>query len=718
MTAYKFGPFLLQKESSVLTREGTALSITKRRHEILLLLIERQGQTVTKDEIMQIIWPGQIVEESNIAQQIYSLRRLIGDDSRNQHYIETIPGIGYRFKTAVELVEFTPPAAAPADEPPGQVVATRWRPRWPRRWLGPSLLLGSVGIALLLTTDSKWGRRRDWFRMGRNDKLSAPAISPLLTLPGIESHPAFSPNGRYLSFTWDGDRNSHDIYYIDLEQTGARQPRQVSRDPALEHQGVWSPDSRRIAFLRIPRIPEERYHLIVAPLDGGAEREVGRVWGGLDWSPDGKYFAVSDSDPGEASTGIFLLSADGESRRPVTRPGSETSVFETFPRFSPDGRLIAFVRWHSDQQSDIFVTEVGSGVTRQLTFDNRSISDLKWAENGEKILFCSNRQGNRRLWQIDATGGTPEPALGVPYQIETFSVAASPSGDKKFAFTNSIEDTTILVGEIPTARGRFQPCQINSSRIDSDPQFSPDDQLISFTSTRSGNSEIWIAQADCTNQRRLTSLGDISLGSPRWAPDGKSLLFNRHEAGRTSIYAINLDGANLRRITNSEFNDFTPVWSRDGEWIFFTSIRQGKYEIWKVPANGGEAVQVTRGGGRIPYASPDGRYLYYTRQELLRRIDLRSNHDEAVAGLESTIVERFWHPTSNHIYFSPVKAAQKSALFRLGLRSRTIEKLIDIDGVLPIGRPGIAVSGDEKRIAFCYTSYQQSDILIAENSRP
>lgn len=716
MIAYKFGPFLLQQGSPSLTREDTPLSITKRSHEILLMLIERRGQTVTKDEIMQNVWPGQIVEESNIAQQIYTLRRLIGDDSRNQRYIETIPGIGYRFKAEVEMVDFTPPAVRPAEEPPEQVVVPRSRSVKPLLLLALFLILGGAGIAIQRTIQSKGINPRAWFRIGTSGP-SSPNISPLLTLPGIESHPAFSPNGRYLSFTWDGDRNSHDIYYIDLEESGVHQPRQLSRDPALEHQGVWSPDSREIAFLRIPKIPEERYHLIVAPLDGGPEREVGRVWGGLDWSPDGKYFAVSDSEPNDSSTRIFLLSADGQSRRPVTQTGQEVSVFETFPRFSPNGETIALVRWRSDQQGDIFLAEVGSGVTRQLTFDNKSISDLKWADNGRKIIFCSNRQGNRRLWQIDAAGGTPEPALDIPYQIDTFAVTTGPSAEKRLAFTNSIEDTTILVGQIPPPGGRFQACRINSSRIDSDPQFSPDNQQISFTSTRSGTSEIWIAQSDCTNPRRLTSLSDISLGAPRWSPDGKSLIFNRHDVGTTSIYAIDLDGANLRQISNSQYNDFTPVWSTDGQWIYFTSIRQGKYEIWRLPAKGGEAIQITRGGGRIPYPSPDGRYLYFTRHEILRRIDLRNNRDEAIPGLESTIVERYWHPARDHIYFSPVKAVQKAAIFRLSLQSRTIEKLIEIDGILPIWRPGIAVSSDEKRIAFCYTSYQQSDILMAEIPR-
>lgn len=56
-----------------------------------------------------------------------------------------------------------------------------------------------------------------------------------------------------------------------------------------------------------------------------------------------------------------------------------------------------------------------------------------------------------------------------------------------------------------------------------------------------------------------------------------------------------------------------PSWSADGNWIYFTSARTGKYQIWKVPSNGGAAVQVTRSGGFTTFEAPHRRTLYYTR---------------------------------------------------------------------------------------------------------
>ena len=78
----------------------------------------------------------------------------------------------------------------------------------------------------------------------------------------------------------------------------------------------------------------------------------------------------------------------------------------------------------------------------------------------------------------------------------------------------------------------------------------------------------------------------------------------------TSI-SVSADGSSLRRLTSAPSEEGRPSWSRDGRWIYFYCDRTGRTEIWKVPAEGGEAVQVTTGGGHESFESPDGKLLYY-----------------------------------------------------------------------------------------------------------
>jgi Tol biopolymer transport system component len=81
----------------------------------------------------------------------------------------------------------------------------------------------------------------------------------------------------------------------------------------------------------------------------------------------------------------------------------------------------------------------------------------------------------------------------------------------------------------------------------------------------------------------------------------------------SDIYVIRVSGGKPDRLTSDSAQDGSPMWSRDGMWIYFSSNRTGRREVWKVSAEAGKAVQVTRSGGETPCESPDGRSIYYTK---------------------------------------------------------------------------------------------------------
>ena len=77
---------------------------------------------------------------------------------------------------------------------------------------------------------------------------------------------------------------------------------------------------------------------------------------------------------------------------------------------------------------------------------------------------------------------------------------------------------------------------------------------------------------------------------------------------------ISASGGEPFRLTTHPADDIVPSWSGDGEWVYFGSERTGRFEVWKVPAGGGEPVQVTTEGGVIALESPDGRFVYYIEE--------------------------------------------------------------------------------------------------------
>jgi DNA-binding winged helix-turn-helix (wHTH) protein/tetratricopeptide (TPR) repeat protein len=161
---YEFGPFRMDPDKQVLLRDGQLIAVTPKAFETLLVLVRRGREVVSKEELLKEVWPDSFVEEANLSQHIFRLRKALGDTLEGERYIVTLPGRGYRFAVPVrtiteggdvliaqmrsraqvlieeqvpEPVE-TQPAALP---PPAHAI-----PKW-RKWLLGSAIAAAIAIA-------------------------------------------------------------------------------------------------------------------------------------------------------------------------------------------------------------------------------------------------------------------------------------------------------------------------------------------------------------------------------------------------------------------------------------------------------------------------------------------------------------------------------------------------------------------------------------------
>lgn len=157
---------------------------------------------------------------------------------------------------------------------------------------------------------------------------------------------------------------------------------------------------------------------------------------------------------------------------------------------------------------------------------------------------------------------------------------------------------------------------------------SPDGEKIAFTrgTWRDFNSfEIWIMDSDGSNLKQLTH-NDKADGHPDFSPDGKKIVFVSWRDGNEEIYTMNADGSNQKRLTNNQVNDNDPDWSPDGAWIAFKSIRaysnkssdkmlDPDYEIFLMDTTGKNVIRLTndRYSDHDPDWSPDGQKITFLR---------------------------------------------------------------------------------------------------------
>src|ERR1700761_372814 len=101
---YEFGPFRLDPDKQLLLRQNQPIAITPKAFETLLILVRHSREVVSKEELMKTLWPDPFVEEANLSQNIFVLRKTLGDPPDDRRYIVTLPGRGYRFAEQVRTV--------------------------------------------------------------------------------------------------------------------------------------------------------------------------------------------------------------------------------------------------------------------------------------------------------------------------------------------------------------------------------------------------------------------------------------------------------------------------------------------------------------------------------------------------------------------------------------------------------------------------------------
>ena len=734
---YEFGPFRLAADEHRLYRNGEIIMLPPKEFDLLLLLVQNSGQVLNRESLIKALWPNTVVEEANLNVHISALRKALAEKSGEQHYIETLPRLGYRFIAPVTEVSGTGAASSVSEVRAGNGVRAlsagataanndRAANRHSRRLVTIPLCFlaaGLIGIPFYL-------HFKPFKPIGGG---AAPPVNvvPLTTYPGRESQPAFSPTGNQIAFVWSGDKDDNQDIYVRMVDGGNCV--RLTDNPGDDVNPVWSPDGRNIAFYRSS---PDGDGIFIVPALGGAERKLTAVWANrfgfgshnwIHWSPDGKWLAVSDKTSAEEPFSIFLISPETGERRRVTFPPASV-IGDCNPAFSADGNQLAFVRVISALVGEIHVVSVNGGEPKQLTFDGAGVSSLAWSPNGEEIIFARRHSGKSRLFRIPVEGGSPEwmAAAGSEAQYPAFS-----SDGTRLAWRKTSVDTDIFGLALGgSEKSRRLAALIVSTALEASPSFSPDGRRIAFVSNRSGSDEIWVCDSDGATPVRLTSFRGPLAGSPRWSPDGKQIVFDCRPEGNADIYVVSAEGGQWRRLTDDPAEDIVPSWSRDGRWIYFSSNRpaegksgegrSGRLQIWKMPADGGAAIQMTQEGGFEPMESPDGRWVYFTQyrgSSSIRRMPAAGGDETALFDFHQKGYSRFWTATNEGVYFAVANSNTQSAIKFFNFSTGIEKTLASIDRVMPSGVSGLTVSSDGKWLLFPLYSQRGSDLMMIENFR-
>jgi dipeptidyl aminopeptidase/acylaminoacyl peptidase len=351
-------------------------------------------------------------------------------------------------------------------------------------------------------------------------------------------------------------------------------PASPSKQIGIEHlverpagAGNWSSDGAHVAFFRpdsdgIPR-------LLVCSSDGGSERQLSDlaiylelgdgtdrrdVMGGPQWAPNSS--AIAFLTDGESANGGWIRIVDwGQSG---ARAALRHRALDRTPRWSPDGRRIAFIG-RRDGHDDIYVGDV-DGRPVQLTFSRWDNTDPDWSPDGSTLAFISQRSD-------------------------------------KDLFSNSI-------CTVPASGGEVTRLTHDDRSNDRSPKWSPDGRTLAFVSNREDVDDIWLIEADGSDLRQLTS-GPGDKGDPRWSPDGARIAFTRVYGGSVDIQMTSKTGDESTPLVSGGVN-LHPRWSPDGhEILYLHADHAHEAELWVTSVGSGKS-NIQRQLTASPGPSHDG----------------------------------------------------------------------------------------------------------------
>jgi TolB protein len=248
----------------------------------------------------------------------------------------------------------------------------------------------------------------------------------------------------------------------------------------------------------------------------------------LSWSPDGKYFLVTRYHKGKV--GLWTVTVDGKDWKQVF-PSNKEPHFDG--QWSPDSKRITFVfdtLKGTDGELRIDQINVDGTGHKNLIAHKAFEESPRWSPDGKLLAWVSQRDKNQEIYVADAEGKNPKRLTSEPGLDNNPSWSPD---SKRLAFCSSRKGNLDIY--VMNADGSDVRQLTTHPKMDYWPVWSPDGKRIAFTSNRDGNYDIWLMNTDGTEQRNLTN-HPANDNYAAWSPDGKQLAFISNRGGGYNIW--------------------------------------------------------------------------------------------------------------------------------------------------------------------------------------
>ncbi|HVF30405.1 MAG TPA: winged helix-turn-helix domain-containing protein, partial [Pyrinomonadaceae bacterium] len=629
--------FRLDVEKLMLYRDGVEVSMPPKMVKTLVVLVENGGEIISKDNLLEQVWSDTIVDESNLSQHLYHLRKVLGELPDGRPYIETLRRRGYRFNADVRatraakvkkpsITESIPSARNVGVERDGNVLRlVEWPPNPQQREHAASIepqdhrsadpvrqhfprlavLIAITGVAVITALVVVFN-----FRSAAIPQAAANAeISMLrLTSGSAPEAAAISPHGDYFAYHEVGEEGPS----LWLHQVGSANRIKIEKPAKGSSYGpkTFSPDGK---FLFISVFEQEgtRADLYRIPSIGGPRTKVlDDVDYGISFSPDGSELVFLRDEKTAGNTSLVIADKEGKSQRTILQKNGQTR-FVGSPAWSPDGKLIAFASIDPDNSTGIYVTEPSGTLPRRISnerWDNAY--RIVWMPDGTGLVMIATRAGEsystrrNQIYYLSYPSGESrrltsdgswhqEWSLGVSNDEAILAVPFNRSSQIWSLASNGASASAMQISR-GLADGRAGLTTLADGRV-------------GFVSRVGEDVGIWLMNADGAALRQLPTGGLPVVEELRSDLKGQYFVFSGHRDGKSQLYRF---GVEREKMTQLTFGDDQPVDSTispDGSSIIYHSQILGQpARLSKVAPDGGKVERFGDVACETPHYSPTG----------------------------------------------------------------------------------------------------------------
>lgn len=660
-TIYKFGLFEFDVDRKELRKDGIRLKVQQQPLEVLLALLERPGEVVTREELQTRIWPAPTKDlDRKLNKAVNKLRQVLGDSADAPLFIETVPRQGYRFVAPVRLEGGEPVGAAEVELPkamPASIATTRVRRG--RGWYW-SVLAGLTAMVLLLV----------WLSSRQAPGVQLVSIRQLTT-DGLEKRGRLVLANGYLYFSEVVDG------VLRLARVSVEGGPVELLAPALPEGSHWCvldihPKTGEL-LIKLGPSPEVEYGegplWIVSP--SGQARPLGQVHAqDARWSPSGDRLAYF------SGAGLYVANADGQHpRRLLEREGLKGAL-----AWSGDGKRLRFWSAYPDlQYSKIWEVSVAGDGARAVFGDWQYKQQFgEWLAGGKYFVFSS--PSDFHLWIQPPRQGwwrKTEPLRLTSGPIRFRAPCAGRTASELFAIGET-KKGELLLWDPDRRRFRVFLPGISADQL----HFTPDGEWVTYVTYPEG--DVWRARSDGSERLQLT-FPPLQTYLPRYSPDGKQIVFMGRMPGRLwKILVVSAAGGTPEPLLAGEGPEADPNWSPDGKQIVYAPFP------WEVPRErtGVYIVDlITRKVRRVegseglysPRWSPDGRYLVALRTDGRPWLyEFHSGKWRQLSQFQGGFPA--WSRDSRWVYFFHA-FTQEKGIYRVEVPSGATEEVVSLKGI-------------------------------------